>query len=113
MIRNSTPAVAVCDSCGDEAEAIEVRKPRTGVLSAAYLPEHWLRIGAGRDELHLCGDCVSTPGGPFGDRREAFDARLDHHGPAMLAPIAASLGLPDSIAALWCAEWQKQQRSVV
>ncbi len=112
MIRNDTPSIAICDACGDEGETIETRNHKSGALTAAFLPEHWQTFRVDRELLHICGACVPANGDLFGDRRDAFDARLDHLGPAMLAPIAASLGLPDSIAARWCAAWKEQQRKV-
>lgn len=120
IIADGHIAMAECDSCGDRAEAIEVRKPKTGALSAAFLPEGWTldRIpgslsGAGAPEIfHRCAACTAASAEPFADRREAFDARLDHHGTNLLPMIAASLSLPESLARRWAAEWEQQQRRV-
>lgn len=113
MIIAGDPSMAECDSCGDRAEAIEVRKPKTGALSAAFLPEGWTLDKIEREIFHRCPACSAASVQPFADRRDAFDARLDHHGTSLLPVIAAGLGLPESLARRWAAEWQADQFGAV
>lgn len=82
MIISGEQAVAQCDGCGAEAEAYEARNPKTGALSAAFLPAGWKfnRVPdgvGGVEDVHRCAACAEAAVDPFGDRREAFEARLD------------------------------------
>ena len=112
MIRASVPAVAVCDGCGDEGEPFEARNLRTGALTAAYLPVGWKYDRVDGEDVHRCGLCAAGAVDPFGERREAFEARLDHLGTGLVADIAHSLGVPIGIGRRWAAEWEQQQRRV-
>ncbi|KKC24885.1 hypothetical protein [Sphingomonas sp. SRS2] len=112
MIFHGFPCIARCDGCGAEGETIEHRNARSGALSRADLPIGWKLVPSGRDKLHVCPDCIGPDGEPFGDRREAFDARLDHHGTSLLPVIAESVGVPIEIARLWARAWETQQRKV-
>lgn len=109
MIRRGDPAIAVCDSCGDEAEAVETRNPRTGALTAAFLPEGWQLDRIDGDHVHRCTLCVEASVKPFEDRRDAFDARLDQLGAGLTADIAASLGVPIALGRRWAGEWRSRQ----
>lgn len=109
MIRPGNPAMAVCDDCGDEAEAHEERNRRTGTLTAGFLPKGWKVDRVEGEPVHRCPLCVASSEEPFGDRREAFEARLDQLGTALLADIALSLGLPFALAQRWAGEWRSAQ----
>jgi len=115
MIIPGNPAIAVCDGCGIEGEAYEARNPKTGTLTAGFLPKDWkfdrVSDGAGGGEdVHRCGECAAGAVDPFGERREAFEARLDHLGPGLVTDISISLGIPVGIGRRWAAEWQAKQR---
>jgi hypothetical protein len=109
MIRAGDPAVAICDSCGEEAEAVETRNRKTGALTAAFLPKGWKLDRVEGEVIHRCGACVAAAEKPFEDRREAFDARLDQLGTSLLADIALSLGVPIALARRWAGEWRLAQ----
>lgn len=111
MIVIGTPTMAQCDGCGEEAEAEEARNPRTGTLSWAFLPMGWKLDRIEGEEVHRCGSCVEGAVDPFGDRRAAFEARMEHLGPGLTADIAVSLGVPIGIGRRWAAEYQAKQRS--
>lgn len=112
MILHGFPCIARCDGCGVEGETVEHRNSRSGTLSRADLPFGWQLVVVGREHRHVCPECQGADGEPYGDRREAFDARLDHHGTSLLPVIAESLGLPIEIARRWAAEWSAAQRRV-
>lgn len=112
MIRRGEPAVAVCDSCGEEADAVETRNQKTGALTAAFLPEGWKFDVVDGEHVHRCATCFAAAVAPFEDRREAFEARLDHLGKGLIVDIAESLGVPIGIGRRWAAEWENQQRKV-
>jgi hypothetical protein len=100
--------MAICDGCGASGEAEECRSPR-GTLSWAFLPLGWSLVGRDAPGVHLCGACVASSVEPFGDRREAFEARFEQLGPGLVADIAASLGLPGDIARRWAGEFREKQ----
>lgn len=110
MIIAGNPAIAVCDGCGVEGEAYEARNPRTGTLTAAFLPKGWKLDRVEGEDVHRCADCAAGAVDPFGERREAFEARLDHLGPGLVTDISISLGVPVGIGRRWAAEWQAKQQ---
>lgn len=113
MIIHGFPCIARCDGCGVEGETVEHRNSRSGTLSRADLPFGWRLVPLlGRERLHVCPECIGADGEPFGDRRASFDARLDHHGTALLPVIAESLGVPIEIARRWARAWEHSQRRV-
>jgi len=106
VIVPGNPTIAVCDGCGTEGEAYEARNPRTGTLTAAYLPRGWRFDRTAGEDVHRCAPCAAGAVDPFGERRAAFEARLDHLGPGLAADIAHSLGVPIGIGRRWAAAWQ-------
>ena len=112
MILNGHPSKAICDGCGAEGEPFEARNRKTGALTAAFLPRGWKYDRIDGEDVHRCAGCVASDAEAFGDRREAFEARLENFGIGMVADIAASLGVPAGIGRRWAAEWDSTQRKV-
>ncbi|MHA3791475.1 hypothetical protein [Sphingomonas sp. YL-JM2C] len=115
MIITGNPTMAECDGCGEREEAEEARNPRTGTLSWGFLPAGWKydRVPDGEgggEDVHRCATCAAGAVDPFGDRRAAFVARLDHLGAGLAADISVSLGVPIGIGRRWAAEWQAKQQ---
>lgn len=110
MIINAIPAIAECDGCGARDEAIEERNRKTQALTWAALPKGWRLDRVEGEEVHRCGDCVAAAVEPFGDRREAFAARLEDLGMGLVADISVSVGVPIGIGRSWAAAWQSKER---
>lgn len=110
MIRRGEMAVAVCDGCGEEGEAYEARNPRTGTLSWGFLPSGWKYDRIEGEDVHRCAECAAGAVDPFGERREAFEARLEQLGGGLVADISMSLSIPDGIGRRWAAEWAAKTR---
>lgn len=101
-----------CDSCGAVGEGIDARNPRSGTLTAAFLPMGWAFDVVEGEHVHRCGTCVAAAVEPFADRREAFEARLEQLGTALTVDISASLGVPIALGRRWAGEWRNRQFSV-